>query len=199
MNILVCFPSSYKDNSQFETKADCQNILTLTCDLSNETALDYNEQYLALVLVNNQLHGYSTRFKPTAHSKSLFHSVAVNTIITILSFQHVSLLVTEAHLGPPVLSTSTSTSSLHVNVTLPLGPNNISIGDIISGSRSSHSKTDIIYTLRITEPAWAAHVSLHFNAVEFCCQSNLALNVSGFTHFPFCFTESQQHKWLLCH
>lgn len=156
------FPSSYKDYSQFETKAECENIFTLTCDLTNETALDYNEHYLAKVLVNGQLYGYSTRFKPTAHSKMLHPSVAVRLLLKIPSFHYASLLVREAHLGPPMLSTSATSSSLRVNVTLPLGPNNSSVGDIISGSRNSHSKTEIIYTLQITEPAWAPNVSLQF-------------------------------------
>lgn len=86
------FPSSYKDYSQFETKAECENIFALTCDLTNETALDYNEHYLAKVLVNGQHYGYSTRFKPTAHSKILHPSVAVLLHLKIPSFHNVFFL-----------------------------------------------------------------------------------------------------------
>lgn len=65
------FHSSYKDHSEYETKVECENISALTCDLTQETAFDYNEHYQARVMVNGQLYGYPPRFKPTAHSKSL--------------------------------------------------------------------------------------------------------------------------------
>lgn len=141
---------TYEDNSTFQTKAECQNILTLTCDLTAQTPSKYSVHYLALVLVDGVHYGYAMRFNPIA----------------------------DTHLGPPVLAAYATASSLHVNVTLPLGPNNISVGDIIRGTRNPHFKTEIIYTLRITEPAWAEHsfvntngsFAIHFGkkAAKFC-------------------------------
>lgn len=62
---------SYEDNSTYRTIAECQNILTLTCDLTDQTRSKYNVHYLAQVLVDGVPHGYTTRFKPIADSKSL--------------------------------------------------------------------------------------------------------------------------------
>lgn len=62
---------SYEDNSTFQTKAECQNILTLTCDLTAQTPSKYSVHYLALVLVDGVHYGYATRFNPIADSKSL--------------------------------------------------------------------------------------------------------------------------------
>lgn len=62
---------SYEDNSTYQTKAECQNIPTLTCDLTAETPSIYSLHYLAQVLVDGQNYGYTTIFKPIADSKGL--------------------------------------------------------------------------------------------------------------------------------
>lgn len=62
---------SYEDNSTYQTKAECQNIPTLTCDLTAETPSIYSVHYLAQVLVDGQQYGYTTRFKPIDDSKRL--------------------------------------------------------------------------------------------------------------------------------
>lgn len=99
-------------------------------------------------------------------------------------------LVSAAHLGPPVLATYATASSLRVNVTLPLGPNNISVGDIIRGTRNPHFKTEIIYTLQITEPAWAEHVSLHFECSPVVLLFKFSLE--GFWIYPLGFSVARQ-------
>ncbi|XP_062254377.1 interferon lambda receptor 1 [Platichthys flesus] len=117
---------------QFQTKPECQNISALTCDLTAETPSVPDIHYNAKVLVNGRMIGRTiARFKPIA----------------------------ETALGAPNLSTHANVSSLFVNVTLPLGPNGVSVADIISNSKSGPSQTVIEYTLKITEPKWAALVS----------------------------------------
>ncbi|CAB1429127.1 unnamed protein product [Pleuronectes platessa] len=117
---------------QFQMKPECQNISTLTCDLTAETPSVPDVHYNAKVLGNGRMIGRTiTRFKPIA----------------------------ETALGAPNLSTHANVSSLFVNVTLPLGPNGVSVADIISNSKSGPSQTVIEYTLKITEPKWAALVS----------------------------------------
>ncbi|XP_060936989.1 interferon lambda receptor 1 [Limanda limanda] len=120
------------DGEQFQMKQECQNISALTCDLTAETPSVPNVDYIAKVLVNGSMIGRTNpRFKPIA----------------------------ETTLGAPNLSTHANVSSLFVNVTLPLGPNGVSVADIISNSKSGPSQTVIEYTLQITEPKWAALVS----------------------------------------
>lgn len=151
----------YDDNSMYKPIAECQNIIALTCDLTAQTKLDYNEHYMARVMVGDQLHGYTMRFKPIAHSKSLHTHLLQTHLLTTASFWITTLLVSTAHLGPPVLSVEATAPVLHVNINLPLGPSNVSVGDIIKGYRNSPFQTEVIYTLQITEPAWDAHVSPH--------------------------------------
>ncbi|XP_026173047.1 interferon lambda receptor 1 [Mastacembelus armatus] len=116
---------------KFQIKKECHNITTLSCDLTAETLSVHDVQYRARVFVNGHFHGRTKRFKPMA----------------------------DTVLGPPVLSIGTNVSSLHVNVTLPLGPNGVSIAEIITNSTNGPSKSVIIYTLKITEPKWAALVN----------------------------------------
>ncbi|XP_034468093.1 interferon lambda receptor 1 [Hippoglossus hippoglossus] len=117
---------------QFQMKQECQNISALTCDLTAETPSVPDVHYNAKVLVNGRMLGRtSARFKPIA----------------------------ETTLGAPNLSTHATVSSLFVNVTLPLGPNGVSMAEIINNSKSGPSQTVIEYTLKITEPKWAELVS----------------------------------------
>ncbi|XP_041799342.1 uncharacterized protein LOC121611044 [Chelmon rostratus] len=115
----------------FQIKEGCQNITALSCDLTAETPSDGDVNYQAKVFVNGRFHGLTNRFTPMAQ--------------TIL--------------GPPILSIYTTVTSLHVNVTLPLGPRRVSIADIISSRKNGPSKTVAVYTLKITHPKWAALVN----------------------------------------
>ncbi|KAM7383118.1 hypothetical protein PAMP_002800 [Pampus punctatissimus] len=134
----------------FQIKKQCQNITALSCDLTEETPSVHDVYYLAHVTVNGRWHGSTIRLKPIAH--------------TIL--------------GPPILSTYTTVSSLHVTVTLPLGPKGVSIEDIIASSKNGPTKTFIFYILTITSPKWAAQVNknksskfvinLKNNQTEYC-------------------------------
>lgn len=90
-----------------------------------------------------------------------FFPIHLNQIYCIATSSHSSFFVSVAIFGPPTLSTYTTVSSLHVKVTLPLGPNGVSIGDIITSSKNGPYKTVIVYILKITHPEWAAQVSLH--------------------------------------
>ncbi|XP_068613746.1 interferon lambda receptor 1 [Brachionichthys hirsutus] len=119
------------DNQTFVRKEGCQNIAALSCDLTAETPSLHDVHYRAKVLVNGRLHGKTdTRLSPIKHTV----------------------------LGPPILSTRTTVSSLHVNVTLPLGPNGVSVADIIAKSKNGPFVSGIVYVLRITHPEWAAQV-----------------------------------------
>lgn len=159
---------------QFQIKKECQNITALSCDLTAETASFYDVQYEARVFVNNACYGKTTRFKPLAESKNVFIDAHVcsrgtkDVVIFILSF-----CCPTAIFGPPKLSINTAASSLLVNVTLPLGPDGVSIANIINRSTNGHSKSVIIYTLNITEPKWAALVSLHWNTTYIMTQLHL--------------------------
>lgn len=104
-------------------------------------------------------------------------------------------LVPAAHLGPPVLSAYATTRSLHVNVTLPLGPGNVSVGDIIRDTRKPRFKTEITYTLQITEPAWAARVSGHVECSRVVLPGRFLDSRQSFCHS----TESTEHNGLLRH
>ena len=84
------------------------------------------------------------------------------------SFIHSSLFVSKATFGPPILTIYTTVSSLHLNVSLPLGPNEVSVANIITNSKNGPFKTEIDYTLKITHPVWAAQVSLPYNN-RTCC------------------------------
>lgn len=115
------------DSSKFIQKADCQNISSLTCDLTSVTPAVYDVRYRARVKVEGMVYGYTNTFKPVA----------------------------ETVLGAPVLSMTYTSSSLHVNVSLPLGPNQESIQDILQRIKKGPSEATVDYSLYITEPAWA--------------------------------------------
>ncbi|XP_022620114.1 uncharacterized protein LOC111235828 isoform X2 [Seriola dumerili] len=115
-------------DQQYRITEGCQNITALTCDLTAETPAAPDVHYNAQVFVNGRLLGQTPmRFKPIA-----------DTI-----------------LGAPTLTTYTTESSMSVKVTLPMGPNGVSIAEIISSSRNRPSKAVIYYDLKITEPEWA--------------------------------------------
>lgn len=138
------------DNEEFEEKAECQNITVQLCDLTEETPADHDTYYRAKVLMSDgSLHGTSGKFKPIA----------------------------ETVLGAPTLSTYTSRTSLHMDVTLPVGPDNEPIQDIFRRNHKGPSEATIVYTLVITEPLSAAreikNTSGHFdislkNKTEYC-------------------------------
>lgn len=94
------------------------------------------------------------------------HENILIILILVFSISHLSFLcVFKALFGPPILSTYTTVSSLHVNVALPLGPNRESIADIVARSRKGPIKNLIDYTLIITSPKWAVQVSLYLNSL----------------------------------
>lgn len=169
--------SHYSDDlDQFQIKKECHNITALSCDLTEETVSVYDIQYEARVLVNGRHYGKTTRFKPIAESKTLHVHLHIYSshIYTAITFTHESFFVSVATFGPPTLSVYTTVSSLYVDVTLPKGPNGISIADIINRSTNGHSRNIIIYTLVITEPEWAALVSLHLNGP--CTHNKLVID-----------------------
>lgn len=130
-NVTNIYSVQYWSDAQdqpFQKREGCQNTTALFCDLTEETPSVYDVHYQAQVFVNGRRHGRTTnKFKPIA-----------DTI-----------------LGPPILSTHETVTSLHVNVTLPLGPNGVSIADIFTSSKNGPSKTVAIYILKITDPEWA--------------------------------------------
>ncbi|XP_034554593.1 interferon lambda receptor 1 [Notolabrus celidotus] len=119
----------------YQRKKECQNITALSCDLTNETPSLYDVQYKAQVFANGRKHGHTISFKPLA----------------------------DTTFGPPSLSNYTTVTSLHVNVTLPLGPKGVSVADIITRSKKGPDKTVIVYVLNITHPKWAARVNISIN------------------------------------
>ncbi|KAM9851891.1 interferon lambda receptor 1 [Aulostomus maculatus] len=120
----------YANEQPYQIK-ECQNITALHCNLTAETPSVPSVQYLAWVFVNDVCHGRTNRFTP----------------------------ITQTNFSKPILYKRVTVTSLHVNVTLPLGPNGTSVGDIITGSKSGPVKPSIDYTLNITSPKWAAQVN----------------------------------------
>ncbi|KAK5892004.1 hypothetical protein CesoFtcFv8_012428 [Champsocephalus esox] len=143
---------SDEDDQIVQIKKECQNITDRFCDLTAETPSVYDIHYRAQVFSNGSLRGHSLnhKFKPIA----------------------------ETILGPPILFTHTTVSSLHVNVTLPLGPNGNSVEDIIIKSKKGPEEVQIHYTLDIIKPKWAAQINvtttgrfvinLRNNQTEYC-------------------------------
>ncbi|XP_060906101.1 interferon lambda receptor 1 [Labrus mixtus] len=127
----VKYWSDAKEDQPYQMKVDCQNITALSCDLTAETPSVYDVHYRAQVYVNGSVHGRTTSFKPLAHTK----------------------------LGPPSLSIYTTASSLHVKVSLPSGPNGVSVADIITRNKIGPSESFIVYVINITSPKWAAKVN----------------------------------------
>ncbi|MEQ2250603.1 hypothetical protein ILYODFUR_002664 [Ilyodon furcidens] len=138
------------DEKQYWIKQECQNITRLSCNLTTETPSVYDVHYRAKVMVNGSCLYITTNFKP----------------------------LRDTVLGPPLLSWHTTSSTLHVNVTLPRGPNGVSVADIITSSKKGLLKAVPEYTLKITHPQWAAQVitsttghfdiNLKYNQSEYC-------------------------------
>ncbi|XP_035991142.1 interferon lambda receptor 1 [Fundulus heteroclitus] len=138
------------DEKQYWIKDECQNISHLSCDLTAETPSVYDVHYRAKVMVNGSCLDVTTFFVPFR----------------------------DTVLGPPLLSLHTTASTLQVNVTLPQGPNGVSIADIIASSKKGSLKVVPEYTLKITHPQWAAQViksttghfdiNLKYNQSEYC-------------------------------
>ncbi|XP_068426894.1 interferon lambda receptor 1 [Clinocottus analis] len=162
---------SWNDSTQeYRIKKECQNITALSCDLTPETPSVHDVSYLARVHGNNRSCG-STRVRFSPIKDTVF--------------------------SPPIVSTHSTVSSLHVNVTLPLGPKGVSIADIITSSKHGPSKTELVYILNITSPKWAAQVnqsttgqfviSLKNNQTVYCG------NISYKTHgVAWCRNESEK-------
>lgn len=161
VHLLCCTSYSDAEGQSFEIKKGCQSTKALSCDLTAETPSIHDVHYYAEVLVNGTCYGRTNRFKPIAESKNL-HSYSCSSLLTP-SQMYSPFFVSAAILGAPTLSLHTTVSSLHVNVTLPLGPNGVSIADIINKSKNGPSKPVAVYILKITHPKWAAQVSLHSN------------------------------------
>ncbi|XP_068180208.1 interferon lambda receptor 1 isoform X2 [Antennarius striatus] len=120
------------DKPNFGPKEGCQNIVALSCDLTSVTPSVHDVHYWAKVLVNDRFHGITdTRFTPIKHTT----------------------------LGPPILSTLATVSSLHLNVTLPLRSDGVSVADIIAKSKNGPFISGIVYILKITHPEWAVLVN----------------------------------------
>lgn len=157
----------------YQIKEGCQNITALSCNLTAETPSLYDVHYRAQVYGNGRFHGRTNSFKPLADSKNLYAHSCISSfhpsqIYHTATFIHSSFFASVAILGPPTLFTYTTVSSLHVNVSLPLGPNGVSVADIIVHSKNGPSKAVPIYTLKITHPKWAIQVSLHLNNRIYC-------------------------------
>lgn len=122
----------------------------LYCDLTAETPAVYDVHYRAQVFADGSNHGQTKDFKPVA--------------ATVL--------------GAPILLVHTTSTSLHINVTLPLGPNNESITDIFKRNKGGPSEAVTFFTLKITQPTWAAQetenttghfiISLKNDQTEYC-------------------------------
>ncbi|KAM4581364.1 interferon lambda receptor 1 [Odontesthes bonariensis] len=141
----------HKDSEQkYRMKKECQNMTDLSCNLTQETPSVYDVHYRAKVCVNDSSCRCTTRFKP----------------------------LRDTVLDAPTLSINTAVTGLHVKVTLPLGPNGVSIADIIGKSKNWLSKTEVLYTLKITNPEWAAQefknttgqfdINLKYNQTLYC-------------------------------
>lgn len=173
--------SLYSDDSDqsYKIKDECQNITVLYCDLTAETPFVYDVSYHAKVLVNGRAHGSTeTRFKPSEHSKNTHTQsyISLHLIVRTIISQYSSIHLFFPHLhlfsiaifGPPILSTSTTELSLFVNVTLPVGPNGVSIADIIINGRKVLFETKFIYTLNLYYPDWATAVSGNLQYKTYC-------------------------------
>ncbi|XP_055760121.1 uncharacterized protein LOC129837737 [Salvelinus fontinalis] len=128
----VLYSVHYKRYGEpYKPKMACQNITTLSCDLTAETPYIYPNFYYAEVFANSHSLGHTARFKP----------------------------LRDTVLGPPNVSVNLTTSSLKVTVTLPLGPDNkTSIEEIFNSTNFSYRNPPTIYILNITRPSWAAQV-----------------------------------------
>uniref|UniRef100_A0A674DM13 Uncharacterized LOC115177124 n=1 Tax=Salmo trutta TaxID=8032 RepID=A0A674DM13_SALTR len=134
---IVCFMFEhafcvhYRYGEPYKLNMACQNITTLSCDLTAETPYIYQNSYCAQVFANSHSLGHTALFKP----------------------------LRDTVLGPPNVSVNLTTSSLKVTVTLPLGPDNkTSIEEIFNSTSFSYHDPPTFYILNITRPSWAAQV-----------------------------------------
>ncbi|XP_061573274.1 interferon lambda receptor 1 isoform X2 [Cololabis saira] len=149
-------------------------------DFPGENVL-YSVQYFrAKVCVKGSSIGFTTSFKP----------------------------LRDTVLGPPILSTNTSVATLHINVTLPQGPNGVSVADIITHSKKGVIKTTTMYILYITSPQLVAQeaesttgafdISLKYKHTEYCgyvlYKPNSEPGHSGSENASFCVTLPEDHQ-----
>ncbi|XP_061676899.1 interferon lambda receptor 1 [Syngnathoides biaculeatus] len=129
----------YEDGETYQEKRECQNIIALNCNLTAETPSLPDVYYQARVYANGQVHGCSKRFKPIAHTT----------------------------LGRANVSTGVTPTSLDIRAEVPLGPDGVSLADIIRRSKKGHVNTSIQYTFNLTSPEWAVqhHSSLSAHLV----------------------------------
>ncbi|KAK7887069.1 hypothetical protein WMY93_026690 [Mugilogobius chulae] len=135
-----------KDGGEFKRKAGCQNITELFCDLTAETPAVYDVHYRAKVEADDVDYGQTIKFKPVA----------------------------ETVLGAPILSHSINSTSLSVDVELPLDT---------TESRSGH----FVVNLKNAQREYCGYVE-YKPAVEW----GRPLSEST----SFCVTQPD-HSWLL--
>lgn len=138
------------DKNHFVEKAECVNITERFCDLTPETPAVYDVHYRARVWADGSFYGQTNTFKPIA----------------------------ETVLGAPMLTLETTTTTLRVRVTLPLGPEEEPVKDIMTKYNKGPSKATVVYSLHITNPSWARQeienttghfmVSLKNDQTEYC-------------------------------
>nr|XP_057909770.1 interferon lambda receptor 1 isoform X2 [Doryrhamphus excisus]XP_057909771.1 interferon lambda receptor 1 isoform X2 [Doryrhamphus excisus] len=141
----------------YQMKSECQNITARSCNLTAETPSVPHVQYRAVVYANGRFHGLTTRFNPIAD--------------TIFS--------------KPILSLNTTSSSLYIHVTLPLGPNGISLEDIIKNSKNGPTTPLIQYTLNLTSPTQVHHNS----------SGNFVVDFNGKTKYCGYVVYKPSHEW----
>ncbi|CAL8249014.1 unnamed protein product [Lota lota] len=120
-----------EDEQPLLSKRECQNITGRSCDLTAETPPLPDVHYEAVLHANGRVVGNTYRFLPVA--------------ATIL--------------GAPQLSMRVSGSSLHLNVTLPLGPGGIPLLELLNRTRRLTLDPVVSYTLTIEHPHWAEQVN----------------------------------------
>ncbi|XP_037129960.1 interferon lambda receptor 1 isoform X2 [Syngnathus acus] len=140
----------YDSDHRFRIKNECQNITALHCDLTTETPSLPDVYYVAQVFANGRFHGRTTRLNPVA----------------------------DTTLGKAILFTDVTPASLFVSATLPLGPKDVSVADIIKKSKTGPVNTSIEYTFKITSPKSAVQYyrslsaqfefQLKFSEREYC-------------------------------
>lgn len=171
------------DDVWFAEKAECQNITELHCDLTSNTPPHHDTYYRAKVTADGVHHGTSRNFKPIA----------------------------ETVLGAPILSYHTTRKSLHMTVTLPVGPNDQPIADIFRRNHKGTSKAEVVYRLFIEEPIQVKNettsdhfeIGLRDDTVKYCGYvvytpvHELGRPVSEEAHFCTMLPEATVLPWVL--
>ncbi|CAL8288388.1 unnamed protein product [Merluccius merluccius] len=132
-------PRSNEDNwGRFMPKMECQNITLRSCDLTAETPSLPGVHFKAQVYANGRPFWETYRFHPLADRAPKLQ-----------------------------LPSTVFGSSLRLNVTLPLGPGDTPLLEILNQSRHLTFDPVVRYTLIITRPSWAVQVneslSPHYN------------------------------------